>query len=170
MSDSLWTHGLQHVRPLCPSPSPQICPSSCPLHQWCHPDISSSDALFSCPQSFPASGTFPMSQLWLEQGPKHDSSWWILISISSWLCEFWQVIYHCQACLKIRITPLQGCWEWLRAEGEEGIRGWDGWTASLMQGILTWANSGRWWGTGRPGVLHSMGLQITGWLNNNNKV
>ena len=64
MSDFLWPHGLQLTRPLCPSPSPEVCPSSCPLHWWCHPAISSSDALFSyCPQSFPASGTFPMSQL-----------------------------------------------------------------------------------------------------------
>ena len=52
------------TRPLCPSPPPEVCPSSCPLHWWCHPAISSSDALFSFfPQSFPASGTFPMSQL-----------------------------------------------------------------------------------------------------------
>ena len=64
MSDSLQPHGLQHTRPLCPSPSPKVCPSWCPLHQWCHPPISSSDALLSfCLQSFPASGTFPMSQL-----------------------------------------------------------------------------------------------------------
>ena len=46
---------LQHTRPPCPSPSPRVCPSSCPLHQYCHPTISSPDALFSfCPQSFPA--------------------------------------------------------------------------------------------------------------------
>ena len=64
MSDSLWPHGLQHTRPLCPSQSPKGCPSSHPLHQWCHPAISSSDALFSFyPQSFPASGTFSMSRL-----------------------------------------------------------------------------------------------------------
>ena len=64
MSNSLWPHGLQHTRPPCPSPSPEVCPSSCPLHWWCHPAISFSDALFSfCPQSFPASGSFPMSQL-----------------------------------------------------------------------------------------------------------
>ena len=64
MSDYLWLHGLQHARPLCPSPSPEVCPSSCPLNQWCHPFISSSDAFFPfCPQSFPASGSFPMSQL-----------------------------------------------------------------------------------------------------------
>ena len=61
-SDSLWPHGLQHNRPHCPSPSPRVCPSSCSLHQWCRPAISSSDALFSsCLRSFPASGTFPMS-------------------------------------------------------------------------------------------------------------
>ena len=64
VSDSLGPHGLQHAKPPCPSPSPKVCPSSCPLHWWCHPAISSSDALSSfCPQSFPASGTFPLSQL-----------------------------------------------------------------------------------------------------------
>ena len=64
VSDSLRPHGLQHTRPPCPSPSPRICPSSCPLHWWCLIAISSTDALFSfCPQSFPESGTFPMSQL-----------------------------------------------------------------------------------------------------------
>ena len=51
------------------------------------------------------------------------------------------------------------CWERLRAEGEEGIRGWDGWLASPIQRIWTWANFGSWWGTGRPGVLQSMGSQ-----------
>ena len=61
---TLWPHGLQHTRPSCPSPSPNVCPSSCPLHQLCHPTSSSSDALFSfCPQSYPASLSFPMSWL-----------------------------------------------------------------------------------------------------------
>ena len=64
MSDLLQLHVLQHSRPPCPSPSSRVCPSSCSLLQWCHPAISSSDALFSfCPQSFPESGTFPMSHL-----------------------------------------------------------------------------------------------------------
>ena len=64
MSNSLWPQGLQHARPPCPSPSPGVCPSSCSLHWWCCPVISSSDSFFSlCPQSFPASGTFPMSRL-----------------------------------------------------------------------------------------------------------
>ena len=51
----LQPHGLQHARPLCPSPSPRVCPSSCQLHWWYHPAISSSDTLFSCFQSFLAS-------------------------------------------------------------------------------------------------------------------
>ena len=64
VSDSLRPHGLQHTSPPCPSPSPGVCPSSCSLHPWGRPAISSSDALFSfCPQSFPALGTFLMSCL-----------------------------------------------------------------------------------------------------------
>ena len=66
MSNSLLPHGLQHTRPPCLSSSPEVCPSSCPLHRWYHPAISSSDALFSfCPQSFPASGIFPIRQLFI---------------------------------------------------------------------------------------------------------
>ena len=57
-------HGLQHARPPCPSPSPRACKNSCPLSQWCHPTISSSVVPFSsCLQSFPASRSFLMSQL-----------------------------------------------------------------------------------------------------------
>ena len=57
-------NGLEHTRPPCPSSSPGVCSNSCPLSRWCHPTISSSVVLFSfCPQSFPASGSFPMSWL-----------------------------------------------------------------------------------------------------------
>ena len=64
MSDSLQPHGLKHARPPCPLLSLEVCLSSYPLRWWCHPVISSSDAFFSfCPQSFPASWNFPMSQL-----------------------------------------------------------------------------------------------------------
>ena len=64
VSDSLRPHGLQHSRLPCPSPTPGACSNSRPLSQWCHPTISSSVICFSsCPQSFPASGSFPMSQL-----------------------------------------------------------------------------------------------------------
>ena len=64
MSDSLQPHELQHTRPPCPSPAPRAYPDSCPLSRWCHPTISSSVITFSsCPQSLPASESFPMSQL-----------------------------------------------------------------------------------------------------------
>ena len=63
MSDSLWSHGLQHAMLPCPSPTPRACSDSCPLSQWCHPTISSSAVpFFSCLQSFPASEFFLMSQ------------------------------------------------------------------------------------------------------------
>ena len=63
-SDSLWPHELEHTRPPCPSPTPRVYSNSFPLSQWCHPTISSSVIPFSaCPQSFPASGSFQMSQL-----------------------------------------------------------------------------------------------------------
>ena len=54
------------------------------------------------------------------------------------------------------------CWERLRAEGEKGIRGWDGWTASVTKWRWTWTNFGRWWGTGRRFVLQSKGSQRVG--------
>ena len=69
MSDSLQPHEPQHARPPCPSPTPRVHPNPCPLRQWCHPTISSSVVPFSsCPQSFPASGSFQMSQLSVSSG------------------------------------------------------------------------------------------------------
>ena len=63
MSNSLWPHGLQHTRLPHPSLSPRVCSHSCPLSWWCHSTTSSSVTLFSsCPQSFPASGSFPVNQ------------------------------------------------------------------------------------------------------------
>ena len=64
VSNSLQPHESQHARPPCPSPIPGVYSNSCPLSRWCHPAISSSVVPFSsCPQSLPASGSFPMSQL-----------------------------------------------------------------------------------------------------------
>ena len=69
VSDSLRPHELHHSRTLCPSPTPGVNPNPCPLCRWCHPTISSSVVPFSsCPQSFPASGSFPMSQLFASGG------------------------------------------------------------------------------------------------------
>jgi len=63
ISNSLRPHGLQHAKPLCPSPTPRACSYSCPWSQWCHPTISSFVIPFSSHlQSFPASGSFPVSQ------------------------------------------------------------------------------------------------------------
>ena len=63
VSDTLQPHELQHARHPCPSPTPGVHSDSCPSSQWCHPAISSSGVPFSCPQSLPASESFPMSQL-----------------------------------------------------------------------------------------------------------
>ena len=64
MCPTLRPHELQHSRPPCPSPTPRVHSNSCPLSRWCHPAISSSGVPFSsCPQSLPASESYPMSQL-----------------------------------------------------------------------------------------------------------
>ena len=69
MSDSLRPHEPQPSRPPCPSPNPRVHPNPCPLCGWCHPTISSSVvSFFSCPQPFPASGSFQMSQLSTSSG------------------------------------------------------------------------------------------------------
>ena len=69
ISDSLWPHGLQHAMLPCPSPMPKVCSNSCPSSQWCHSIISSSVVHFSsCLQSFPASGSFSMSQFFASGG------------------------------------------------------------------------------------------------------
>ena len=83
MPNSLRPHELQHTRPPCPSPTPGVYPNSCPLSQWCHPATSSSVVPFSsCPQSLPASKSFPMSQLFTWGGqnlasflPKKSQGW-----------------------------------------------------------------------------------------------
>ena len=80
VSDSLQPHELQHTRPPCPSPTPGVYSNSCPSSWWCHPAISSSVIPFSsCPQSLPASGSFPMSQLFESGG---QSIWSFNFNIS----------------------------------------------------------------------------------------
>ena len=74
VSNYLWPHEPQHARPPCPSPTPRVHPNSCPLSWWWHPTISSSVVPFSCPQSFPASGSFQMSQLFASGGQRTEVS------------------------------------------------------------------------------------------------
>ena len=87
VSGSLWPHGLQHARLPCPSLTPGACSNSCPLSWWCHPTISLSVAPFSsCPQSFPASGSFQMSQFFASGGQSIGASASVLpVNIQDWL-------------------------------------------------------------------------------------
>ena len=86
MSNSLQPHGLEHTRLPCPSPSPRACSKSCPLSRWCHPIILSSVISFSsCLLSFPASGSFPMSQLFPPGGQSIGvSASVLLMNIQGW--------------------------------------------------------------------------------------
>ena len=96
ISNSLWPHGLQHVWPPCPSPTPRAYSNSCPSSRWCHPTISSSVVPFSsCLQSFPASGSFPMSQFFSSGGqsigasalasvPPMNIQDWFPLELTSW--------------------------------------------------------------------------------------
>ena len=102
MSDSLWPHGLQHTRPPCPSPTPGAYPNSCPLSRWCQPTISPSVIPFSsCPQSFPASGSSQMSQLFTPGGqsfnisPSSETQDWSPIRADYflfWLCSYFHLL------------------------------------------------------------------------------
>ena len=95
---SLGANGLQHTRPPCPSPTPGVYSNSCPLSRWCHPAISSSVVPFSsCLQSFPASGSFQMSQFFTLGGQSIDVSestpvlpmnikGWFLLGWAGWIC------------------------------------------------------------------------------------
>ena len=89
VSDSLRSHGLQHVRPLCPSLIPRVYPNSCLLSRWCHPTISSSVVLFSsCLQTFPASGYFLVSQFFATGGESIGASASVLpMNIQCWFAS-----------------------------------------------------------------------------------
>ena len=93
VSDSLWLHELQHTRPPCSSPTPRVHPNPCPSSWWCHPAISSSVIPFSsCLQSLPASGLFPMSQLfaWGGQSTRVSASASVLpMNTQDWLPLGW---------------------------------------------------------------------------------
>ena len=91
MSNSLRLHGLQHARPPCPSPTPRVFSNSCPSSQWCHPTISSSVISFSSHlESFPASGSFQMSQFFTSGGIEVSASTSVLpMNIQDWFPLRW---------------------------------------------------------------------------------
>ena len=93
VSDSLRPHGMQHSRPPCPSPTPGVYSDSCPSSRWCHPTISSSVVPFSsCLQSFPASGSFLMSQFFTSGGQRigvSSSASVLPMNIQGWFLLGW---------------------------------------------------------------------------------
>ena len=100
MSDSLQSHGLQHTRFPCPPQSPRVCSNSCPLKWWSHPTVSSSVVPFSSSlQSFPASGSFPISRLFSSCGQSIEASSSASVlpmNIQGWfplLPSFWSYIF-----------------------------------------------------------------------------
>ena len=109
MSDSLQPHELQHARPPCPSPTPGVYPNSCPSGSWYHPTISSSFIPFSsCPKSFPASGSFQMSQLFVSGGQSigvSASTSVLPVNTPNWSPLGWTV------------------WIFLQSEGLSGVHG-----------------------------------------------
>ena len=125
--DSLQPYKLQHARPPCPSPTPGVHPNPCPLSRWCHPAISSSVVPFSsCPQSFPASGSFPVSQLFASGGQSIGASTstsvlpmntqdWSLLGWTGWLCLKSCIGIsgsdHCKTKILL-IPPVTSCHKW----------------------------------------------------------
>ena len=129
VSDSLWPHESKHASPPCPSPTPGVHSDSCPSSRWCHLTISSSVVPFSCcPQSLPASKSFPMSQLFAWGGqstgvsalalflPKKSQGW----SPSEWtgiMHRLWEL--ECRRIFLGASTSRlqQSIWEWVRKHG-----------------------------------------------------
>ena len=98
VSDCLQSHGLQHTRPPCPSPTPGACSNSCLSSRWCHPTISSYIVPFFCLQSFPSSGSFPVSQFFASRGqsigvPASASD--LPMNIQDWFALRWTGLISC---------------------------------------------------------------------------
>ena len=93
----------------------------------------------------------PVNQPWIkESNPEY--------SLKNW-CWSWISDTLATSCKELTHWKRPWCWERLKAEREEGDRGWDGWMESQIQGTWTWANSRRWWATGKPGMLQYVGSQ-----------
>ena len=130
VSNSLRPHGLQHTRPPCPSPTPGVYSSSCPLSWWCHPTISSSVVPFSSHLlSFPASGSCAMSRLFASDSQSIGASASVLLmNIQYWFFffrMFWLDLLAVQGTLKsllqhysskASILRRSALWMWLEME------------------------------------------------------
>ena len=113
MSNSLQPHGLQLVRLPSPSPSLGACSNSCPLNEWCHPTISSSvTPLPSCLRSFPASGSFPMSQLFTSSSQSVGVSASVLpMNIQGWFPLGWTGLISLLSKGLSRVFPSTTIWK-----------------------------------------------------------
>jgi len=102
MSDSLWPRGLQHTRPPCPSLTPGVCPSSCPLNQWCHPTISYSITLFYfCLQFFPSRVSPKRSRITSGFSP-------VMVEVKiQWIYDSGKIISNLQMCTEPEINLLR---------------------------------------------------------------
>ena len=157
MSDSLWPHELQHTRPPCPSPSPGVYTNSCPLSWWCHLTILSSVVPFSsCLQSFPASGSFQMSQLFPSGGQNTGVS--ALTSVLPMNTQDWSPLGW-TGFISLQYKGLS------RVFSNTTVKKLQFFGAKLgITDLMTWiwVNSRSWWWTGGLGVLWFMGLQRVG--------
>ena len=186
VSDSLWPHGLQHNRFPCRSSTPGAYSNSCPL-SWCHPTISSSAIPFS--SHLFSSSHVQMWELDHKEGWALKN-WCILIVVLEKTLEnpldmkeikpvnprgnkSWVFTGRTDAKAEAPVLWPPDVKNWLlgkdsdaekvwRQEEKGMTRGWDVWMVSLTHWIWVWANSRSWWWTGRPGMLHSMGLQRVG--------
>ena len=117
MSDTLQPHGLQHARPPCPSPTPRVHSNSCPLSRWYHPAISSSVIPFSsCLQSFPASGSFPITQFFTSGAQSigvSASTSVLLMNIQDWFSLGWTGWISLQSKGLSRVFSNTINWNWL---------------------------------------------------------
>ena len=145
MSDSLWPHGLQQARLPCPSPSLGACSNSCPLSWWCHPTISSSVVPFSSHlQSFPASGSFQMSQFFTSGGQNIG----VYVYICTYICMWASLVgFPCGSAGK-ESTCNVGDWVWSL-----------GWEDPLEKGKATRSSMLAW---RLPWTVKSMGSQRVG--------
>ena len=124
VSSSLRPHEPQHTRPPCPSPTPGVHPNPCPLSWWCHPTISYSVVLFSsCPQSFPASDSFQMSQLFTSGGQNiriSDSTSVLPMNTQDWSPSTPLVILGSSRIVKAMVYPvvMYTCKSWTIKKAE----------------------------------------------------
>ena len=160
MSDSLQLHGLQHTRPSRPSPTPRVYSNSCPLSRWCHPTISSSVVPFSsCPQSLPASGSFPVSQFFATGGWSIEvsaSASLLPMNIQDWSPLGWTGWISLQSrdsqessptpqfksinSSVLGLKPLQTWKQWFLFTHDSNPKFLFGFTHPLMCGFYTWVS------------------------------